>query len=136
MTEIPEGVKFPDLDLPPGISEMEVVEELQAYAEANLDTKHIACFLGAGAYNHFIPSVVDHVLRRNEFYTAYTPYQPEVSQGTLQAIYRIPKHDLLISPGWMFQMHLITMGQQLWLKPRSWHSISFGLSGERFFFHR
>jgi glycine dehydrogenase subunit 1 len=85
--DIPEQVRFPDLDLPAALSEMEVVEELQAYAEANLETRHVACFLGAGAYNHFIPSVVDHILRRNEFYTAYTPYQPEVSQGTLQAIF-------------------------------------------------
>jgi glycine dehydrogenase subunit 1 len=84
---IPERFKFPDLDLPSRVSEIEIAQELQAYSEANLDTKHIACFLGAGAYNHFIPSVVDHVLRRNEFYTAYTPYQPEVSQGTLQAIF-------------------------------------------------
>jgi glycine dehydrogenase subunit 1 len=84
---VPEGVRFPDLDLPSGISELEIMRELQVYSEANLDMKHVACFLGAGAYHHFIPSVVDHIIRRNEFYTAYTPYQPEVSQGTLQAIF-------------------------------------------------
>jgi glycine dehydrogenase subunit 1 len=84
---IPENVRFPDLDLPSPMTELEIMQELQSYAEANLDTKHFSCFLGAGAYHHFIPSVVDHVIRRNEFYTAYTPYQPEVSQGTLQAIF-------------------------------------------------
>jgi glycine dehydrogenase subunit 1 len=84
---VPAEVRFPDLDLPEPLSEMEVMAELQALAEANVDTQHYACFLGAGAYNHFIPSVVDHILRRNEFYTAYTPYQPEISQGTLQAIF-------------------------------------------------
>jgi glycine dehydrogenase subunit 1 len=84
---VPEEVRFPDLDLPDGLSEMELIKELTAISEANLETKHLACFLGAGAYNHFIPSVVDHILMRGEFYTAYTPYQPEVSQGTLQAIY-------------------------------------------------
>ncbi|HET7009655.1 MAG TPA: aminomethyl-transferring glycine dehydrogenase subunit GcvPA [Anaerolineales bacterium] len=84
---VPRDVRFPDLDLPEPLSEMEVMAEVQALAEANVDTRHYACFLGAGAYNHFIPSVVDHILRRNEFYTAYTPYQPEVSQGTLQSIF-------------------------------------------------
>jgi glycine dehydrogenase subunit 1 len=84
---VPEAVRFPDLDLPSALSEMEAMDELQALAEANLDLGHAACFLGAGAYHHFIPAVVDHILRRNEFYTAYTPYQPEVSQGTLQAIF-------------------------------------------------
>lgn len=84
---IPPDVRFPDLNLPDPISEMEIMGELRALSEANLEVQHVSCFLGAGAYNHFIPSVVDHTLRRNEFYTAYTPYQPEISQGTLQAIY-------------------------------------------------
>lgn len=85
--DVPKEIRFPDLDLPDGISEMEIMQEMQLYSEANLDAKHFSCFLGAGAYHHFIPSVVDHIIRRNEFYTAYTPYQPEVSQGTLQAIF-------------------------------------------------
>jgi len=84
---VPAEFRFPDLDLPEPLSEMEVMDELTALSEANLEVKHVSCFLGAGAYNHFIPSVVDHILRRNEFYTAYTPYQPEISQGTLQAIF-------------------------------------------------
>ncbi|MGD8554332.1 MAG: aminomethyl-transferring glycine dehydrogenase subunit GcvPA [Anaerolineales bacterium] len=84
---VPKKMRFPDLDLPDGLSEIEVMQELQTLAEGNLETGHFACFLGAGAYNHFIPSVIDHMLRRSEFYTAYTPYQPEISQGTLQAIF-------------------------------------------------
>jgi len=84
---IPEEVRFPELDLPEPLTEMEILDELVALSEANLDTRHFTCFLGAGAYNHFVPAVVDHILRRSEFYTAYTPYQPEVSQGTLQTIF-------------------------------------------------
>ncbi len=85
--DIPNECLFPDLNLPPALSELEVMDEMLIYSEANVDTRHFAFFLGAGAYNHFIPAVVDHILRRGEFYTAYTPYQPEVSQGTLQAIF-------------------------------------------------
>ena len=85
--ELPEALRFPDLALPDPASEMEVMEELQLLSQANLHVRQASCFLGAGAYNHYVPSVVDHVLLRNEFYTAYTPYQPEVSQGTLQAIF-------------------------------------------------
>lgn len=86
-TDVPERVRFPELDLPPALSEMEARWELEALAEANFTAADGPCFLGAGAYRHYVPAVVDAVLRRGEFYTAYTPYQPEISQGTLQAIF-------------------------------------------------
>ena len=85
--DVPEAVRFPKLDLPAAISEMEVMWELQNIAGANVNTGDFACFLGAGAYNHYIPTTVNYVLSRGEFYTAYTPYQPEISQGTLQAMF-------------------------------------------------
>ena len=84
---VPDKVKFPELHLPAALSEMETFWEMQGLSEANADVNHYACFLGAGAYNHYVPHTVDYVLRRGEFYTAYTPYQPEVSQGTLQAMF-------------------------------------------------
>ncbi len=85
--DVPEHVRFPELDLPAALSEMEGRWELEVLAEANFNAGSGPCFLGAGAYRHFVPAVVDAVVRRGEFYTAYTPYQPEVSQGTLQAIF-------------------------------------------------
>jgi glycine dehydrogenase subunit 1 len=85
--DVPEHVRFPNLDLPESLTEMEVVGELGEIASYNLPSDQATVFLGAGAYNHYIPAVVDHMLRRGEFFTAYTPYQPEISQGTLQAIF-------------------------------------------------
>jgi glycine dehydrogenase subunit 1 len=84
---IPESARFPTLDLPEGASEPEALEELNYLAEANTHAGVSSCFLGAGAYHHFIPSAVSYILSRGEFSTAYTPYQPEISQGTLQAIF-------------------------------------------------
>ena len=85
--KVPAKYRYPDLDLPQGLTEMEVAAELNEIAAANASSDEFISFLGAGAYNHYIPSVVDAILSRGEFYTAYTPYQPEVSQGTLQAIF-------------------------------------------------
>lgn len=84
---IPEKYRFPKLELPEALTEMEAMKELQDLSDANADVNHFACFLGTGAYRHFIPNTIDHLIRRGEFFTAYTPYQPEVSQGTLQAIF-------------------------------------------------
>jgi len=84
---VPASNRFPRLDLPDPMSEMEVAAEMQAMAEANEHASDFALFRGAGAYHHFIPSAVNHILLRGEFYTAYTPYQPEMSQGTLQATF-------------------------------------------------
>ena len=85
---IPANHRFPKLDLPAALTEMEAMDELSGLANANENVRSdLVSFLGAGMYNHYIPSAVDHMLRRGEFYTAYTPYQPEISQGTLQAIF-------------------------------------------------
>ena len=85
--DVPARVRFPALDLPDPLSEPETLREMQELAGSNAHAQDQLCFLGAGAYNHFIPSVVNHMILRGEFLTAYTPYQPEVSQGTLQTIY-------------------------------------------------
>lgn len=85
---VPANYRFPKLDLPPALTEMEAASLLAEIASSNESIQgDLISFLGAGMYNHYIPSVVDHILRRGEFYTAYTPYQPEISQGTLQAIF-------------------------------------------------
>jgi glycine dehydrogenase subunit 1 len=84
---VPEEHRFPDVHLPAPLSEIEVLAELRELASRNDSVTDRPCFLGAGAYNHFVPSVVGHLTGRSEFYTAYTPYQPEISQGTLQAIF-------------------------------------------------
>lgn len=86
--DIPVEVRLDhDLDIEGGYSEIDLVRHVRALAAANTPASEIVSFAGAGCYDHYIPSVVDHVLRRPEFFTAYTPYQAETSQGTLQAIY-------------------------------------------------
>jgi len=84
---VPSSHRFPKLDLPKPMSEMEVMAEMLSISDANDHAQDFAVFRGAGAYHHFIPSAVNHMLLRGEFYTAYTPYQPEISQGTLQSIF-------------------------------------------------
>src|SRR5690625_3199497 len=87
-SDIPEDVRFNrELAVKEVTSEHELKTELSRLASKNMNLTENASFLGAGVYNHFIPSVVDHVISRSEFYTAYTPYQPEITQGELQAIF-------------------------------------------------
>jgi glycine dehydrogenase subunit 1 len=86
--QIPEGVRLGRaLDLEPALSEPELVAHLTELASRNVHTGREVSFLGAGIYDHYVPAVVDAVLARGEFLTAYTPYQPEMSQGVLQAIF-------------------------------------------------
>ena len=83
--DIPPELRCGELDLPAGLSEQEVRNRIASLADHNV--KGIVSFLGGGLYDHFIPAAVEAIVARSEFYTAYTPYQPEISQGTLQAIY-------------------------------------------------
>lgn len=83
--DIPSELMRENFNLPIQASEMEVLKHLADLAEKN--STHLTCFLGGGFYDHFIPSAVYSIVSRSEFYTAYTPYQAELSQGTLQAIY-------------------------------------------------
>ncbi len=86
--DIPEKYRLnKPLNLPAGMSEAEVLDKLTDLAYQNIGTDEMTCFLGAGAYDHHIPVVIKHLLSRGDFFTAYTPYQAEISQGTLQAIY-------------------------------------------------
>lgn len=85
--DVPEDDRYPDLSLPAPMTEMELAQHMRRLADRNLHTGRLLCFLGAGACQHFIPATVDAVLQRDEFYTAYTPYQAEASQGMLQALF-------------------------------------------------
>lgn len=87
-TDIPSELRLGrKLDLDNSLSEIELSDRMKALSGKNKGSDELICFLGAGAYDHYIPSVVKHLVMRSEFYTAYTPYQPEISQGTLQAIF-------------------------------------------------
>lgn len=85
---IPENLRLKKgLDLPKAKSEIEVRSIMNNLASRNQSIDELVCFLGAGSYDHYIPSVIKHIISRSEFYTAYTPYQPEISQGTLQSVF-------------------------------------------------
>lgn len=87
-SDIPESVRFQgEYNIKPAKSESALLKELTQLADQNANLKQYASFLGAGVYDHYAPIIVDHVISRSEFYTAYTPYQPEISQGELQAIF-------------------------------------------------
>jgi len=86
--DVPKAALLKDyVDLPAHMSEMAVDREFRAMAGKNMPAGSVPFFCGAGAYRHYVPSTVDHLIQRGEFLTAYTPYQPEISQGTLQALY-------------------------------------------------
>ncbi|MBN1243926.1 MAG: aminomethyl-transferring glycine dehydrogenase subunit GcvPA [Spirochaetales bacterium] len=85
--DVPAARRFPKLELPKALSELEILRELDALAKKNEATDSGAWFVGGGAYSHFVPAMVPALAGRGEFLTAYTPYQAEVSQGTLQAIF-------------------------------------------------
>ncbi len=84
---VPEALRHPEIQLPAPLSEMELQQELARIARKNQSAEDQLCFLGAGAYRHYVPAVLSTLAGRSEFLTAYTPYQAEVSQGTLQVIY-------------------------------------------------
>ena len=87
-SDIPDSLKLKgELNIPDALSEIEIMKHMESIASKNVNTEEYSCFLGAGAYDHYVPSIIKHMLMRGEFYTAYTPYQPEISQGTLQAIF-------------------------------------------------
>jgi glycine dehydrogenase subunit 1 len=96
--DVPEAalLKAP-LDLPPGLGEIEIERELAALAAKNLCASAVPSFLGAGAYRHHVPAAVDYLVQRGEFLTSYTPYQPEIAQGTLQSVFEFQTQVALIT---------------------------------------
>src|SRR5438067_1044908 len=85
--DVPAAVRFPPLDLPQPLSELEVFERMRGLAARDRHVGELSCFVGAGCYNHYVPAAVGAVMSRGEFLTSYTPYQPEMSQGTLQYLF-------------------------------------------------
>lgn len=96
--DVPKAARLKDLvDLPPHQGEMEVARQLAAMAAKNISADDVPFFVGAGAYRHHVPAVVDHLIQRSEFLTSYTPYQPEISQGTLHALFEFQTQVALLT---------------------------------------
>ena len=95
--DVPPEALNPEIDLPPHRGELEVERHIAALAARNLSPADAPCFLGAGAYRHHIPAAADHLIQRSEFLTSYTPYQPEIAQGTLQYLFEFQTQVALIT---------------------------------------
>ena len=96
--DIPSSLRLTaPLDLPPGMGEIEIERELAALAAQNMAAGAVPSFLGAGAYRHHVPAAVDYLVQRGEFLTSYTPYQPEIAQGTLQVLFEFQTQVALIT---------------------------------------
>src|ERR671930_2658536 len=87
--DVPADARFPTLELPPALTELEAVRHLAELAALNVSVRDWPCFIGGGAYNHYWPAAVAHIMGLPSFFTAYTPYQQEVSQGTMQAMFKL-----------------------------------------------
>ncbi|MCA9112555.1 MAG: glycine dehydrogenase, partial [Planctomycetaceae bacterium] len=88
LSQVPTELRLDrPLNIPPALTEPELERHLRQLAAQNINGDRRVCFLGGGAYDHFVPAVVDEIVSRGEFYTAYTPYQAEASQGSLQAFF-------------------------------------------------
>jgi glycine dehydrogenase subunit 1 len=115
--DIPDSIRVQGpLDLPPPLSELELSARLRELASENGSLDKLCCFLGAGAYDHYTPAVVKNLTSRQEFYTAYTPYQPEISQGTLQAIFEFQSM-ICASPVWIWPTRRFTTAPPPWRRP-------------------
>ena len=95
--DVPETARAADIDLPPHQGELEVERALSAMAAKNVAAGSVPFFLGGGAYRHHVPASVDHLIQRGEFLTSYTPYQPEVTQGTLQYLFEFQTQVALLT---------------------------------------
>ena len=122
VAHLPSAVRFKNqLDIAPGRSEYDILDYFKARGAENAAKwreQVMPCFLGAGVYNHYRPVMVDTVVSRSEFLTSYTPYQAEISQGTLHCHLRISKHLICQLTGiWMSRTHLCTMRPPPCLRP-------------------
>ncbi len=98
LSQVPKEIREKaSLDLPPAMDELSLIRHMKGLSSKNAEGDSTPTFLGAGTYNHFIPAAVDQIISRSEFFTAYTPYQPEISQGTLQAIFEFQTYVCMLT---------------------------------------
>lgn len=118
--DIPAPVRFQGiLNVSSALSEPELLKHTRRLVEKNADTDRYTSFLGAGIYDHHIPAVIQHVISRSEFYTAYTPYQPEISQGELQAIFEFQSYICELTAMAAANASMYD-ALPLWRRPESW----------------